>query len=66
MTLSSLTRSVPVAAMVLLALVGVGVLGLGLAGISLAAVPISIVWLVNGLWLGRRNEVLARDPVRSH
>jgi AAA family ATP:ADP antiporter len=45
---------------------GLALLGLGLAGISLAAVPISIVWLVNGLWLGRRNEVLARDPVRSH
>jgi AAA family ATP:ADP antiporter len=41
---------------------GLALLGLGLAGISLAAVPISIVWLVNGLWLGRRNEVLARDP----
>ena len=45
---------------------GLALLGLGLAGISLAAVPISIVWLVNGLWLGRRNEVLARDPVRPH
>jgi AAA family ATP:ADP antiporter len=38
-----------------------GLLGLGLAGISLAAVPISLLWLVNGLWLGRRNEALARD-----
>jgi AAA family ATP:ADP antiporter len=40
---------------------GLAFLGLGLAGISLAAVPICIVWLVNGLWLGRRNEALARD-----
>jgi AAA family ATP:ADP antiporter len=40
---------------------GMGLLGLGLAGISLAAVPISLVWLVNGLWLGRRNEALARE-----
>ena len=40
---------------------GMGLLGLGLAGISLAAVPISLVWLVNGFWLGRRNEVLARE-----
>jgi len=38
-----------------------GFLGLGLAGISLAAVPISLVWLLNGLWLGRRNEALARE-----
>jgi ATP:ADP antiporter, AAA family len=43
---------------------GMGFLGLGLAGISVAAVPISIVWLVNGLWLGRRNEALARDAAR--
>jgi ATP:ADP antiporter, AAA family len=45
---------------------GLAFFGLGLAGISLAAVPICLVWLVNGLWLGRRNEVLARDPLRFH
>jgi len=44
---------------------GLGLLGLGPAGISLAAVPISIVWLVNGLWLGRRNEALARDAAHA-
>jgi AAA family ATP:ADP antiporter len=45
---------------------GMGLLGLGLAGISAAAVPISILWLVNGLWLGRRNEALSREvAVRS-
>ena len=33
-----------------------GSLGLGLSGIGFAAVPISIVWLLNGLWLGRRQE----------
>jgi AAA family ATP:ADP antiporter len=38
-----------------------GFLGLGLAGISLIAVPVSLVWLLNGWWLGRRNEALARD-----
>jgi len=43
---------------------GMGFLGLGLAGISLAAVPISLVWLINGLWLGRRNEALAREAAR--
>jgi AAA family ATP:ADP antiporter len=31
-------------------------LGLGVAGIGFAAVPVSIVWLLNGLWLGRRQE----------
>ena len=39
---------------------GLGLLGLGVAGISVAAVPIALVWVVNGLWLGRRNEALAR------
>jgi AAA family ATP:ADP antiporter len=43
---------------------GMGLFGLGLAGISVAAVPISIAWLVNGLWLGRRNEALAREAAR--
>jgi len=46
---------------------GLGFLGLGLAGISVAAVPVSLVWLLNGWWLGRRNEALAREaaPGRS-
>jgi len=44
---------------------GMAFLGLGLAGISLAAVPISLVWLVNGLWLGRRNEALAREAAHD-
>jgi ATP:ADP antiporter, AAA family len=44
---------------------GLAFVGLGLAGISLAAVPISIVWLLNGLWLGRRNEALARAAARA-
>jgi ATP:ADP antiporter, AAA family len=43
---------------------GMGLLGLGLAGISVAAVPIAVLWLINGLWLGRRNESLARDTAR--
>jgi AAA family ATP:ADP antiporter len=37
-----------------------GFLGLGMAGISVVAVPLSIAWLVNSLWLGRRQEKLAR------
>jgi AAA family ATP:ADP antiporter len=40
---------------------GLALVGLGLAGISLAAVPISAIWLLNGWWLGRRNEALARQ-----
>jgi len=38
---------------------GLGALGLGLAGISWVAVPMSIVWLVIGWWLGRKQESLA-------
>ena len=33
--------------------------GLGVAGIATVAVPLSLLWLVNGLWLGRRQERLA-------
>ena len=36
-----------------------GLLGLGMTGISIAAVPISAAWLLNGLWLGRKQETLA-------
>jgi ATP:ADP antiporter, AAA family len=38
---------------------GLAMLGLGLAGISFVAVPISAVWLGLGLWLGRRQAVMA-------
>jgi AAA family ATP:ADP antiporter len=34
-------------------------LGIGMTGISLAAIPVSIVWLLNGRWLGRKQEALA-------
>jgi ATP:ADP antiporter, AAA family len=37
-----------------------GFLGLAMTGISVVAVPLSIVWLVNSLWLGRKQEKLAR------
>jgi AAA family ATP:ADP antiporter len=30
--------------------------GLSVAGVGLAAIPISLVWLINGWWLGRRHE----------
>jgi len=34
-------------------------LGLGLTAIAFAAVPLSLAWLVNGWWLGRKQEALA-------
>jgi AAA family ATP:ADP antiporter len=34
-------------------------LGLGIAELALVAIPIAALWLVNGLWLGRRQELLA-------
>jgi AAA family ATP:ADP antiporter len=34
-------------------------LGLGMTGIAFAAVPISAVWLLNGFWLGRKQEGMA-------
>ena len=36
-----------------------GALGLGIAGTAWVAVPISIAWLLNGFWLGRKQEHLA-------
>jgi ATP:ADP antiporter, AAA family len=35
-------------------------LGLAMTGVSILAVPISIAWLLNALWLGRKQERLAR------
>ena len=37
---------------------GLGALGLAMTGVSLVAVPISIIWLVNSLWLGRKQRSL--------
>ncbi|MBP1179223.1 NTP/NDP exchange transporter [Methylobacterium sp. PvR107] len=46
---------------------GIEGIGLGSAGIAGAAVPLSIVWLMNSLWLGRAQELrrMAQDPVRA-
>ena len=40
---------------------GLGFLGLAMSGISMLAIPISIVWLLNGLWLGRKQEKMATE-----
>lgn len=37
-------------------------LGLGISGIAFAAVPICAAWLLNGLWLGRKQEAMAAEP----
>ncbi|HEY0291649.1 MAG TPA: Npt1/Npt2 family nucleotide transporter [Hansschlegelia sp.] len=34
--------------------------GLGVAGVALAALPVAAAWLVNGYWLGARQEAMAR------
>jgi len=47
--------------------------GLGTAGVALVAIPIAAVWLLNAVWLGRRQELAAAAqevepeprPVRS-
>jgi ATP:ADP antiporter, AAA family len=41
---------------------GLGLLGFGMTGIALVAVPISCVWLVNGWWLGRKQEKMVKEP----
>ena len=41
---------------------GLGALGLAMTGVSLVAVPISILWLVNSLWLGRKQRALEAVP----
>jgi AAA family ATP:ADP antiporter len=39
--------------------------GLGAAQVSFAAIPLAALWLVNALWLGRRQERLAARPAGS-
>jgi AAA family ATP:ADP antiporter len=41
-----------------------GFLGLAMTGISIIAVPISIAWLLNGLWLGQKQEGMAAAETR--
>jgi len=35
-------------------------LGLGIAGISLVAVPLSVAWVINSLWLGRKQDLMEK------
>ena len=34
-------------------------MGLSVAGTALVALPISVIWMISGLWLGRKQETLA-------
>jgi AAA family ATP:ADP antiporter len=34
--------------------------GLGIAGVSLVAVPLSLAWVINSIWLGRRQAAMAK------
>jgi AAA family ATP:ADP antiporter len=36
-----------------------GAWGFAAEGMALMAIPVAILWLLNGLWLGRRQESLA-------
>ncbi len=39
---------------------GLGALGLGAASISLVATPLAAVWMMIGLWLGKRQKAMSR------
>ena len=41
---------------------GLGLMGMSMAGIAVFAVPLSIAWLLNAWWLGRKQERLANEP----
>jgi ATP:ADP antiporter, AAA family len=42
-----------------------GMLGLGMSALALTMVPLSAVWLVLALWLGRRNRELEEQRARA-
>jgi ATP:ADP antiporter, AAA family len=44
---------------------GITALGLSLAGMSFVAAPLAGLWLLIGLWLGRRQEARAREGAAS-
>jgi AAA family ATP:ADP antiporter len=37
---------------------GLGLLGMAMPGIAMVAVPLSLIWLINAVWLGRRQNSL--------
>jgi AAA family ATP:ADP antiporter len=39
-----------------------GRLGMALVGLASVAVPLALVWAILGLWLGRRQQAVARQP----
>jgi len=39
--------------------------GLGTSGIAIVAIALSAIWLINGLWLGRRQEMMAERQARE-
>jgi AAA family ATP:ADP antiporter len=43
-----------------------GVLGLSTAGIAVVAIPLSAIWFINSLWLGRRQEAMAAKAAGTH
>jgi len=44
---------------------GLGFIGFNLTAIAVVAIPISAAWLFNGLWLGRKQETLAKAESRT-
>jgi AAA family ATP:ADP antiporter len=42
---------------------GLAWLGLGTTGISVVAVPLSLLWLLNALWLGRKQNTLEKSGI---
>jgi ATP:ADP antiporter, AAA family len=37
-------------------------IGIGTGTVALVVIPLALLWLINSLWLGRRQETLARAP----
>jgi AAA family ATP:ADP antiporter len=40
---------------------GLNFMGMSMTAISIFAVPLSILWLINGWWLGRKQEKLSNN-----
>jgi AAA family ATP:ADP antiporter len=44
---------------------GLALVNVGVAGTAWLALPLSVLWMVNGWWLGRRQEALAAELARE-